>query len=297
MLLTSGNLAGLTTGFTTAFNKGIANAPTHWAEVAMKVPSQTRENSYAWLGDMPGIREWIGDRVVHELTVDGYKVVNRPFEETVSVKRTDIEDDMYGVYGPLFEKLGFDAARHPDKLVFGLMAKGFATKAYDGQYFFDTDHPVRTGVGDEVVSVSNMQAGVGAPWYLLDCRQPIRPLIYQERLPFEFTSLDQNTDRDVFFKDLYVYGSRGRSNAGFGLWQLAFASQDTLTADNYELARQAMLNFTNDAGEALGVMPTHLVVPPQLEGAGRRILKALNADGGTNEWAGSAELIVTPFLR
>ncbi len=294
MIINQGNLDGLSRGFNTAFNKGLAGAKTYWSSVSMKVPSSTRENTYAWLADLPGIRKWIGDRIVHDLSVHGYTIVNDPYEETVSVKRTDIEDDQYGVYGPIFEKLGYDAARHPDELIFSLLANGFGRYAYDGQYFFDTDHPVK--VGGVEVSVSNMQAGAGAPWYLLDCRQPIKPLIYQERLPFEFSQLTDPTDQPVFFKDRYLYGIRGRSSAGFGLWQLAFGSKATLDTANYEAARTAMANFKNDAGKPLGVMPTHLVVPPSLEGAGRRILKSLNPDGGTNEWAESAELIVTPYL-
>ncbi len=46
----------------------------------------------------------------------------------------------------------------------------------------------------------------------------------------------------------------------------------------------------------LGIMPSHLVVPPSLEGKARRLLVALSENDGSNEWAGSVELIVTPFL-
>lgn len=295
MIINQVNLDGLNRGFNTAFNKGLASVESHYASVAMKVPSTTRENAYAWLQAMPGIREWIGDRIVHDLGIFGYTILNRLFEETVAVKRTDIEDDQFGVYGPIMEKMGYDTARHPDELIFSLLAAGFEKKSYDGQYFFDTDHPVRAGIGVEV-SVSNVQGGAASPWFLLDCRQPIKPLIYQERMPFDFTQITAPEDETVFFKDRYVYGVRGRSNAGFGLWQLAYASKADLTTANYELARTAMANFKSDAGKPLGVMPTHLVVPPSLEGAGRRILKAMAENGATNEWAGSAELIVTPYL-
>ncbi len=58
----------------------------------------------------------------------------------------------------------------------------------------------------------------------------------------------------------------------------------------------AMQSIKRDNGKPAGVRPTHLVVPPELEGDGRRILKALNPDGGTNEWADSTKLIVTPWI-
>jgi phage major head subunit gpT-like protein len=287
------SLKGLFDGFNTAFNKGLKEAVSHYATVAMKVPSTTAANNYAWLADLPGIREWIGDRHVHGLMASKYTVENRLFEQTLGVRRTQIEDDQYGIFGPLFEKMGADTARHPDTLIFSLLAQGFGTVCYDGQNFFDTDHPVGA---DNVASVSNMQAGAGPAWYLLDCSQPIKPLIWQERTAFEFAALTDKTDENVFWRDQYIYGVRGRSNSGFGLWQLAYASKADLTKVNYEAARKAMAELKKDNGKPLGVSGTHLVVPPALEGDGRRLLKAVLEAGATNEWAGSAELIVTPHL-
>lgn len=248
MDLTTPNMAHLFKGFSTAFNKGLRETASHYATITMRVNSTGSQNDYAWLGDLPGIREWIGDRVIHSLSAHKYEVVNRLFEETISVPRTKIEDDQYGIYGPVFEKMGADTARHPDKLVFALLASGFLTKCYDGQYFFDTDHPVG---GLNPVSVSNYQPGAGSAWFLLDCSQAIKPFIWQERLPFQFQTLTEDEQTEVFFKDRYFYGVRGRSNAGFGLWQLAYASKADLTAANYEAARQAMAQFKNDAGEPL----------------------------------------------
>lgn len=290
------NLQGLYTGFNTLFNKGLKGAKSYYREIAMVMPSSTGENTYAWLGAMPNIREWIGDRLLHSLALSSYAVTNRKFEATVTVPREKIEDDQYGVYGPMIEKMGQDVARHPDDLVFSLLASGFNTECYDGQPFFDLDHPVGGAGGTPVVSASNVQGGTGAAWYLLDCGQPIKPMIYQDRVPFDFQSLTDPKEPNVFFKDEYVYGVRGRANAGFGLWQLAFASKAELSSENYEAARAAMMEQKGDNGKTLGITPTHLVVPPALEGAGRRILKALNPDGGTNEWADSTKLIVSHYL-
>ena len=77
---------------------------------------------------------------------------------------------------------------------------------------------------------------------------------------------------------------------------MAYASKADLTKVNYEAARKAMAELKKDNGKPLGVSGTHLVVPPALEGDGRRLLKAVLEAGATNEWAGSAELIVTPHL-
>jgi len=296
VLVNAGNMNDLTKGFNTSFNKGLRNATSHYEKVAMRVPSSTREMQYAWLGAMPGIREWIGGRIIHNLSTSKYVVENRKFESTVSVERTVIEDDQYGIFGPIFEKMGADTARHPDELTFGLLESGFDTACFDGQYFFDSDHPVVQDGGAEI-SVSNFQDGAGTPWFLLDCSQPIKPLVYQSRTEFEFTQITSAHDENVFMNDEFTYGVRGRSNAGFGLWQLAYASKADLNGANYKAARAAMQSLKSDSGKPLGITPTHLVIPPTLEEMALTLLSADTLGGGeSNIWRNSAELIMTPFL-
>lgn len=215
----------------------------------------------------------------------------------------------------MFKEMGRGVVELPDRLLFGLLAAGATTSCYDGQNFFDQDHPVLNENGVPY-SVSNYQPGTDptAPtWYLLDTSRAIRPLIYQERMPFTLTPKDKPTDDNVFFEKEYIYGTDGRCNAGYGLWQLAYASKLPLTAENYEAARAAMTGLRGDNDHRLGIIPNKLVVPTALEGAGRRLLSTqlksqsttlVNPGGGdvivtcagSNEWAGSAELIVTPWL-
>lgn len=165
-----------------------------------------------------------------------------------------------------------------------------------GQTFFDTDHPVADAAG-VVASVSNMQAGAGDAWYLLDTSRGIKPVIWQQREDYTFTALTQDNDPHVFLNDEYVYGVRARANAGFGLWQLAFGSKATLDATNYAAARAAMMNIRADGGRVLGVRPTVMVVPPALEDAALRILNTEHeSGGGSNPWKGTADLIVSPFV-
>jgi phage major head subunit gpT-like protein len=297
MIINAANIASLFQGYNASFNKGILAAPSLYKEVAMVIPSSTSETNYAWLGQFPKLREWLGDRFFKNLAAYNYTVKNKLYESTVNVKRTDVEDDQYGVYGPLMEEMGRAAGDHPDELIFALLAKGFSTPCYDGQYFFDTDHPVDE---DGEASVSNMQAGAGAPWFLLDTSRAIKPLLFQPRLPYNLQSLTAETDENVFTRDEYLYGVRGRGNVGFGLWQLAFGSKAALDATNYTSARSAMQAFKSDEGRPLGVVPTKLVVGPSLEQVGRKLVNnQLVAEGGvavSNEWAGSVELVVVPWL-
>ena len=295
MLITSQVLTALQTGWNASFNQGFGEAESFYDKLAMVTNSGGAEEVYAWLAQLPQIREWLGDRVIHELAVHGYKIENREFESTVAVKRTDIEDDRIGVYGPMFREIGRRTAEHPDVLLAELIKAGFTSMCYDGQNFFDTDHPVFDN-GIEV-SKSNLQEGDGAPWYILDLSRALRPFIFQQRKKFEMTSLDKMDDPNVFFKGEYLYGVRGRSNVGFGLWQLAYASRAPLNPENYAAARRYMTTLRGDNGQQLGLRPTHLLIPYELEREGRKLIKNELAGGGeSNEWVDSAELIVSPWL-
>lgn len=297
MLLNTTSLRALYTGFSTAFQGGFDGVAPQYAEVAMTVNSTTAENQYGWIGQMPNVREWIGDRVIQNLDLHDYAIRNRTFEQTVGVFREHIEDDNLGIYNPLFQELGRAVAVFPDQLVWPLLKAGFATLCYDKQFFFDTDHPVLDETG-ATISVSNSGGGSGAAWYLADTTRAIKPIIWQSRKPFNnLIRKDREDDDNVFNSRTFVYGTDGRCNVGFGFWQLVYGSKQTLDATNYEAARAAMIGMKGDFGRPLGIRPNKLIVPPSLEGAGRRLLQSQLVNGGeSNPWAGTAELVVVPWL-
>jgi phage major head subunit gpT-like protein len=263
----------------------------------MRVGSGTKSLTYAWLGMSTRFREWLGDRIIQNLKDHGFTITNKRFESTVGVSRDDIGDDQFGVYAPLMEQLGYDAKVHPDELLFTLAKNAHAVKCYDGQNFLDTDHPVEDENG-VVQSVSNFAAGAGKLWYLADLSKPIRPFIVQVREAYRFTAMDKDTDQNVFNRNEFLYGSTGRLNVGLGLWQLAFGSTDVLGVAQYAAARAAMFNMTADKGKKLNVTPTHLLVPPTLEGPANALVKAQkDAAGADNIWFGTAQVIVVPWLE
>lgn len=294
MILNEQTLDLVFKGFKTVYDDSYSAAEAHAQKIVMEVPSVSREETYGWLGQMPALREWIGPRHVKNLSAHGFTIRNKTFEATVAVKREDLQDDKLGVYKPFFAEMGQSAKRHPDEQIFALLKDGFNQPSYDGQNFFDTDHPVAL---DEAttVTVSNMQAGTDPAWFLLDTSRTVRPIIWQKREDYTFESLTEATDAHVFFNREYIYGVRARVNAGFGLWQLGFGSKAPLNEANYAAARAAMMDFRAEGGRLLGVRPKVLVVPPTLEAAALLLLNTETKDGGgSNPWKGTAELIVTP---
>lgn len=142
MIVNQQALHGITTGFKTIFNKVFGETKTLWDKIATKVPSETGEESYKWLGRIPRMREWIGDREIQNLTGSDYTIKNKDFELTIGVDRNDIEDDKLGVYTPVIQDIAQSTATFPDDLVFGLLKEGFTNKCYDGQPFFSDGHKV-----------------------------------------------------------------------------------------------------------------------------------------------------------
>lgn len=130
-------------GLLTNFMDGWDSAPAVWDQVATKVSSTARSEDYAWLGAAPRMREMEGERIPAKLLEYGYTLVNKEYEASIEVKYRDIKDDQTGKYGPLARSIGESARMYADELIFGsLLPNGFTQLAYDGQYFFDTDHPV-----------------------------------------------------------------------------------------------------------------------------------------------------------
>lgn len=107
MIINNGTIREAFQSFNTVFNKAFQEMEAQYPRVAMEVPSETRDESYAWLGAVPSMREWIGDREIKNLSSYGYTIRNKDFEMTVSVPRNDLEDDCIGVYKPMFQDLAY----------------------------------------------------------------------------------------------------------------------------------------------------------------------------------------------
>lgn len=300
MIINRENMDTLASGFQDNYSRGLtaAQARSRVEDVAMEVPSMTAREVYAWLAQFPQMREWVGERVVHNTEQQGQVIVNRDYELTIGVDRNHIEDDQYGAYSQLFAGMGASVAGHMAELVYGALSGGFTGLCYDGQSFFDTDHPVAKGVVsnlDQPASDTDYQT----PWFLCDLSMEVtRPIILQMRKrAARIVRRDRDEDSNVFDRKEFLYGADGRYAVGYGFWQGSFASRKALTADNFATAFAGIEGQKGDAGRPIGLMPTHLIVPPSLRGKAMEILNAeRDENGATNVWKDSAQLIVSPWL-
>ena len=296
MIINLQSLSSLFTSYSAAFKTGFASAEPIWQNIASEVPSGSASNLYSWLGQFPKLREWVGERIVKNMAAHAYTVVNKKFESTVGVARENLEDDTYGQFSTIFQEMGYSSKLHPDELIFDLVLHGHTELCYDGQGFFDTDHPVIVN-GAATTEVNYDAVGGGAMWVLMDTRRPLKPFIYQKRASYEFQTFTNPADEHVFKWDEFLYGVRGRSAAAFGLWQLAYASLNTLNGTNVDLYVTHMMNLKSDEGKPLGIRPNVLMCGPSNRAAARNLVEVQYlASGATNPNYKEFEVIVSPYM-
>ncbi|MBI5189097.1 MAG: Mu-like prophage major head subunit gpT family protein [Nitrospirae bacterium] len=296
MIINQANITSLYRGFSAVFKEAFETASALYPRIATEVPSASRQEEYNWLGRVPRMREWLGERVIQNLSAYSYTIKNRDWEATVAVDRNDVEDDAVGIYTPMVRALADASATHPDELVFDLLAGGFVNLCYDGRPFFDTAHPTgdrpaQSNKATAALSATSYAAAraammslvdesgkplnvvpdllvvppqlekaalevlradltadgtsniyknsadlvvapylAGSPdaWYLLDTKKPVKPFIFQRRKAAVFVSKDTPEDEGVFMKKEFLFGVDSRDNAGYGLWQLAYASDGSV---------------------------------------------------------------------
>ncbi|MFA5801536.1 MAG: Mu-like prophage major head subunit gpT family protein [Thermoleophilia bacterium] len=232
--VSSDYVEGVMKGWRALYQESFDKTTLDWEAVAFESPSDTDQEGYSWVGEVPGMREWIDERVVKALKDYDYSIKNKRWESTIAVEVDAFEDRKLGQYQIRVKNLGNAAAQHLDELVFGTALAGADTAlCFDGQYFIDTDHPL----GDTGTTFSN----------------------------------------------------KGTT---------------ALNPTSYAAARVAMRKFKNDEGRSMALVPTDLIVPPDLEDDAHKITDSEYVAGGTggsatmtkNWLKGTARVIVSPHL-
>lgn len=300
MQINANQLTAVYTGLRAVYTEGFmltgSGIEDHWKRIAMEVPSDTEQEEYAFMNNLGVIREWVGDRVLQSMSEASYVIKNRSFEGTFAVPATKIADRKLGMFNIPTKQLGQNVRTFPNKLVFQLLVNGFTTRGLDGQYFFDANHPVGNAAGG-IDLVSNMATGAGPAWFLLDTTKVVQPIVYQNRQSFNFISLTEMSKSDhVFMRNEFLFGVDGRCNVGYGLWQTAFGSKQTLNSANVQAARANMMGLKGANGEPLGIVPNLLVVAPGQEMDARKITDAIVVGTDTNVMKGVLETMATPWI-
>lgn len=292
MTITYDKVQDLSATISLKFDEGLKSRTPVYKSVTENIPSNGESNVYP-IGEIPGIREFLGERVLNEIKEYKQIIVNRVWEGAIRVPRPAVEDDNYGFYGKQSEKLGIKAAEHPDRLLAEVIIAGFTDngKGYDGVSFFNAAHPN----GPNNTTQSNLMDGDGEPWILIDSINGMA-FVYQERIPVKLEQPDFLSEM-TFMRNIYAYGTYGRYAIGTALWQSALGSKAPLTADNYAKAVEMMAMLRKEEGEYLAIVPTHIIVGPKNKAAANKLFKGMLINGGdSNTNYEAVEIVYLPYL-
>jgi phage major head subunit gpT-like protein len=249
------NLDTVFRGLRSDFNGAFRNGEDATADaLATTVPSSTASERFDWLGDLPEMREWLGERVVKQLKTHKYEVFPKEWELTIRAKRSDIMDDRIGIYSLQARSGGEGARLLKVREIANALDAGASELCYDGQPFFDTEHPV--GDAGDVSLVSNLLGGGGAsaasPWYIADMTRVVKPIICIDREKPAFQAFADYTNLHTFMNNEFLYGTSARLGTGYGLWQTCVRNENALNVDNLMATRYAMSQFTSDTKNEAG---------------------------------------------
>ena len=143
----------------TAFDEAFETASPQFEQTAMVDRTDAPLKKYKWLGEVPKMRKWVGQRQIEKLEGESHVIENEDWANGIEWERDDMRDDNLGLLGKRIGNLakkGFDAM---DAEVIAFYLAGFATTlgtTYDGQALISATH---TASGHGGTAQSNLQTG------------------------------------------------------------------------------------------------------------------------------------------
>ena len=140
------------------FNELEDAASRSWtSQIANQLTSDQNQETYAGAGVVPAMREWAGGKLVKNVRELSHTITNKDFESTIELTRKDLRRDKTAQLIMKAQELAQRAVEHEAKLLSTLINTANAATeglAYDGQFFFDTDHSVgNSGTIDNDISI------------------------------------------------------------------------------------------------------------------------------------------------
>lgn len=132
-----------------------ANPGMGWIDgVSNMFSSDQASETYPFLGQSPGMREWIGGRHAKGLSSESLTITNKHYENTLEIELRDMRRDKTGQIVARVNEFADRSMTHWASLLTTLIINGTSTTCYDGQFFFDTDHSEgESGTQDNDISV------------------------------------------------------------------------------------------------------------------------------------------------
>lgn len=147
MLVTPANLNLYFTALETRFWGAYGAAAPAYQKLTTTYPVATEQWVSGWIGMLDKYREWIGPRITRQPNPQTYLVQIQNFELTEGIDKFKLDDDTYGIYNPVVDFMGLQAAKWPDYQLRDLLQNqgsqgGARQTSLDGLNHWATNHPV-----------------------------------------------------------------------------------------------------------------------------------------------------------
>ncbi len=237
----------LEAGLRTVFFEAYESVSPDWQRIATIVTSNKDQETYAWLGSVPSMREFKDERMPLGLREEEYVIRNKTWESSISVERSAIEDDLYDQIKLRVQGLAAETRRHIDELVFTLLKNGFFTVCSDGQYFFDTDHSAgesgtQSNKGTAALSAASLQAAITAMCKFKDDRgKPLGMLPDLLVVPPDLQWTAMELLNSVYYPDTLASGQKLAGNVLRGKLDLLVSPYLTDSNDWFVLCTKGVV--------------------------------------------------------
>lgn len=148
-------IPGLKADFFQRYNDVVKH--TYFEQLSTRIKSNTKKETYAFLGSVPPMREWGDGRLARGMSTESYDITNLKYENTLEIDRDEIDDDQTGQIRIRVSELADRAATHKDSLIAQLLINGATAgfNSYDGVSYFNAAHVSgKSGSQSNVLSLS-----------------------------------------------------------------------------------------------------------------------------------------------
>lgn len=212
--INSASVSELFTLMSAKYKDALAQQPEPWARrvSGWSNTGVLRQKFPIDLTAFAGFREWVGPRHHKDSDQKAFYIDSKPWERTIDVP---LDVALSGQFAPYINKvpnLVRAANVHPNVLLAALLAGGKTATCWDGQYFFDTDHPVDFRGSNASATYSNLKTAMP---FTSDNFAAARKLFREMKAPDGKTSLglrlthvlggtDMEEVFDALFRKAYI---------------------------------------------------------------------------------------------